>query len=178
MIKPMNKEKGFTLVETLVAVGILVIAILGTFTAAQSGLSSTIFSKEQIAAFELAQEGVEQIRNIRDQNGLLSQPWLTGISASPSDPCYFGNTCTVDAVKGGVPTKCTGGAGSCPILRQDSSTGFFSYSPLTLPLSPYRREIQLTSINDHEASILVTVYWSKGPVNNKFSVRENIFNWQ
>ena len=59
------KDKGFTIIESLVAISILVVVITGTLTAIQTGLSSYIFSKDQIIAFYLAQEGFEQIRNIR-----------------------------------------------------------------------------------------------------------------
>jgi type II secretory pathway pseudopilin PulG len=173
---PTKRSGGFTLVESLVSIGILVLAVFGAFSAAQSGLSSTNFSKEQIVAFNLAQEGVEQIRNLRDQNGVNSQGWLTGIAAQASDPCYFGKACMIDAVTGGLPTQCSA-PGSCLFLKEDPSTGFFGYTPSWVTTT-YRREIQLTSISDHEVSMLVTIDWNKGLIHNQFRVRENILDWQ
>ena len=58
MNKKNNKNSGFTLVETLVAVAILSIAILATFSAVQNGLQDSGISKERITAFWLAQEGM------------------------------------------------------------------------------------------------------------------------
>lgn len=170
------KNKGFTIVESLVAISILVLAVVGATSAIQTGISSYIFSKDQIIAFYLAQEGFEQIRNIRDENGLKNQYWLAGLSASPSDPCYFGNACIVDPVTNPAPTRCSG-VGSCPVLRQDASTGFFGYNP-SWPATIFRREIVLTGINADEISISVTVDWSKGIINRQFKARENILNWQ
>jgi prepilin-type N-terminal cleavage/methylation domain-containing protein len=171
------KNKGFTIIESLVAITILVLAITGAMSVTQTGISSYIFSKDQIIAFYLAQEGFEQIRNIRDENGLQQQNWLTGISANPADPCYFGNACIVDPVNSSIPTRCTGGSGNCPVLRQNTTTGFFGYD-LSWPTTIFRREISLTQINANEISILVTVNWSKGLVNRQFRARENILNWQ
>ncbi|KKT14523.1 MAG: hypothetical protein UW83_C0046G0007 [Parcubacteria group bacterium GW2011_GWD1_44_9] len=171
------KDKGFTIVESLVAIAILVLVITGTASAIQTGISSYIFSKNQIIAFYLAQEGFEQIRNMRDENGLKSQDWLTGISANSSDPCYFGNACIIDPVISNVPTRCSAGPGNCPVLRQDASTGFFGYESSWTAVI-FRREIVLTQINANEVSILVTVDWSKGLVNRQFRARENILNWQ
>ena len=171
------KDKGFTIVESLVAITILVLVITGTASAIQTGISSYIFSKNQIIAFYLAQEGFEQVRNIRDENGLKSQNWLTGISANSSDPCYFGNACIIDPVISNVPTRCSAGPGNCPVLRQDASAGFFSYNS-SWTATIFRREIVLTQINANEVSILVTVDWSKGLVNRQFRARENILNWQ
>ncbi len=170
------KNKGFTIVESLVAITILVMVIIGATSAVQSGISSYIFSKDQIIAFYLAQEGFEQIRNIRDENGLKNQDWLTGLSTNPSDPCYFGNACIVDPVVSATPTMCSS-PGNCPMLRQDTGTGFFGYNA-SWPSTIFRREIVLTQINSNEVSILVTVNWSKGIASRQFRARGNILNWQ
>lgn len=168
---------GFTILETLIAVAILVAGIIGTTSAVQTGISSYIFSKDQIIAFYLAQEGFEQIRNTRDENALKQQPWLTGIADSSDDPCYFGNTCYVDPFFASeIFTRCIGGPGSCPMLRQHTA-GSFGYNSAWTP-SIFRRELRLTRINANEISILVTVNWSKGTVSRQFRGRGNILNWQ
>jgi prepilin-type N-terminal cleavage/methylation domain-containing protein len=170
-------KKGFTIVESLIAITILVLVITGATSAIQTGISSYIFSKDQIIAFYLAQEAVEQIKNIRDENGIKKQNWLSGISANASDPCYFGNACIVDSIGSPILTECDDGPSSCPTLRQDTATGFFGYN-LAWPETVFRREIVLTQINADEISILVTIDWSKGIVNRQFRARENILNWQ
>ena len=171
------KNKGFTIVESLVAITILILAITGTASAIQTGISSYIFSKDQIIAFYLAQEGFEQVRSIRDENGLLNQHWLTGLSANSSDPCYFGNACIVDPVISNTPIRCDSGPGNCPMLRQNVSDGFFGYDS-SWPTTIFKREIMLTQINANEISILMTINWSKGVVNRQFRAKENLLNWQ
>jgi prepilin-type N-terminal cleavage/methylation domain-containing protein len=169
-------QKGFTLIETLVAVAILVVAVTGAYGAATEGIASGTFSKDQTIAFYLAQEGIEQIRNMRDDNGLASQPWLTGIAASSQDACYFGSVCTVDAFNNAI-SRCPSGAGSCPLVQEDPVNGFYGYSS-GWTNTIYDREISLISINPHEVAINVVVKWSKGGVNSNFTARENIFDWQ
>ena len=164
-----QKERGFTIVESLVAITILVLAVIGATSAIQIGISSYIFSKDQIMAFYFAQEGFEQIRNIRDENGLKNQNWLTGLS-----DCF--TACTVDPVVSSAPIAC-GASGSCPVLRQDPTTSFYGYNTAWSP-TVFKREIVLTQISPTELSVLVTVYWSKGIVNREFKARENILNWQ
>lgn len=174
-------KKGFTIIESLVAVSILVMVIIGATSAVQTGISSYIYSKDQVIAFYLAQEAFEQIRNIRDENRLNSREWLFGLAESSSDPCYFGNACTVDTLarasgsSSGL-TRCTS-PGSCPVLRQNSTTGFFGYDSGWTP-TLFRREVTLGFVNADEISVTVTVDWSKGTLTRQFKARENLFNWQ
>lgn len=173
----MMKTKGFTIIESLVAVSILIVAITGATAAVQSGISSYTFSKDQIIAFYLAQEGFEQIRNIRDENRLNNRNWLSGITENSNDPCWFGSACTVDPIVSAVPSRCTSGPGNCPILRQNATTGFYGYDA-SWPATIFRREISLSSVNADEVAVTVIINWSKGPINRQFKARENLLNWQ
>jgi prepilin-type N-terminal cleavage/methylation domain-containing protein len=170
------KTKGFTIIETLVAVTILATVVIGAMTAAQAGLSSYAFSKDETTAIFLAQEAIEQIRNIRDENRLNDRYWLNSIGQSGGDACAFGNACMVDPVAGSSTTICTGGPGNCPVLRQDATTGFFGYNAAWTP-TKFTRQIILTEISADEIVITVTVNWTKGILSRQVKARENIFNW-
>ncbi len=61
-----QKNKGFTLVETLVAISIFSVSILALMSVLASGISNTNYAKRKLAAAYLAQEGIECIRNKRD----------------------------------------------------------------------------------------------------------------
>lgn len=170
------------MVESLVAITVLVLAVTGVTSAIQTGISSYIFSKNQIIAFYLAQEGFEQIRNMRDENALNNnRPWLTGIADAGGDPCYFGFACYVNPIVSNIAYRC-GLPGSCPVLQQDAS-GFFGYALAGGVNTIFTREITLTQIatdanGPSEISILVTVSWSKGTNPKQFKARENLLNWQ
>ena len=60
------EQAGFTLLETLVAVAIFTLSILGIMSVLGSGISTTSYAKDKMAAAYLAQEGIECIRNTRD----------------------------------------------------------------------------------------------------------------
>jgi len=175
MIKKISKKRGFTIIESLVAISILVVAVVGTLTAVQSSISSHIYSKDQVIAFYLAQEGFEHIRNLRDQNRLNGLHWLSGVAEDSDDPCSFGNACIVDPLLVYSPTRCSG-VGNCPVLRQDNEEGYYGYHASWSPTN-FKREITLTSVNENEIAITVEVSWSKGLVQREFRARENLFNW-
>ena len=192
--KDKNRNKGFTLVETLVAISILSVSILGTFTAVQSGLSKSNYAKEQIVAFYLIQEAMESIRNKRDTNalnninsGVFSVNWLHGISELITDPCSVGKICTVDSfdydkapICTGIClppklTSCPGTFGTCPPLNQDISTGLFGYNP-AWPQTKYTREIQVVPIDAKEVVVTVRVTWNTGSFSKSVQVKESLFD--
>jgi type II secretory pathway pseudopilin PulG len=174
----MQSNRGFTIIESLVAITILMMVIIGVSSAVQTALSSNILSKEQVIAFYLAQEGAEQIRNMRDNNGIVGiNDWLTGIASVSSDPCYFGKACMIDVTTNTI-NECPGPS-SCPVLRQDLVRGYYGYDPTWTP-TIYERVITLSQVpgSSKEIIIFVTVKWSKGLIDRQFSIRSNIINWQ
>jgi len=62
----LKNNKGFTLVETLVAISIFTVSILGMMSILASGIADTNYAKQKITAEYLAQEGIEYVRNMRD----------------------------------------------------------------------------------------------------------------
>ncbi len=174
MKKTINQQKGFTIIESLMAISILVAVVTGAMGAAQIGISSYTSSKNQITASYLAQEGFEQLRNLRDQNGLTASHWLAGIAQATSDPCDPSKVCTVSPFESTSMIACSG---TCPYLRQDPLTGVYGYAPAWTE-TLFKREISLVALNADEILVTVTISWSKGMISRQFSARENIFNWQ
>ncbi len=162
---------GFTLLETLVALTILTFAVLGPLTLAAFSIRSASLSQNQLTAFYLAQEGLEYIKNRRDNNALANPTgdWLGGVT----NYCETTAGCTVD-VSNDTISPCP--SGICPNLRFDSINGVYSYAPggtNTL----FIRKIQLTHIEDVEEKVDVTVSWQERFGSQSFTLEENIFDW-
>lgn len=60
--------RGQSLIEVLVALGIISVVITGVATIVTQSLSNTQFSKDQNTATKYAQEGLETVRSIRDRD--------------------------------------------------------------------------------------------------------------
>ena len=65
-LEVIKSDKGFTLIETLVAISLLLIAIVAPMALTTQSLSSAHYSKDQLIASHLAQEAVEALRHVRD----------------------------------------------------------------------------------------------------------------
>ncbi len=75
------KNHGESLVESLVSIGVLSLVLVVSFTLLNRGISTNISVKNKIIAINIAREGIEGVRNIRDTNwlkysGNLRNKWL------------------------------------------------------------------------------------------------------
>lgn len=68
---------GFTLLEALTSIFILLVGITGSMVLVSSGITNLNTSKNRLIASNLAQEGLEIVHNIRDDNwlALTPRPW-------------------------------------------------------------------------------------------------------
>ena len=73
-------DRGFTLIEAIVAIGVISVGFVGALVILSKSASQAGFLRERIIASHLAAEGIEVIGNIRDTNWLKSQTdWLSGL---------------------------------------------------------------------------------------------------
>ncbi len=81
MFRIKTKNRGESLVEVLVALGIIASVLVSSFALLNRGISANTSIKNKIIAINIAREGVEGVRNIRDTNwlkysGNLRNKWL------------------------------------------------------------------------------------------------------
>lgn len=172
MKQTQTAQRGFTLIETFVAITVLITAIAGPLTLASKGLQSAILGRDQLIASFLAQEGLEFVRERRDNNALASPrpaDWLEGLSA-----CISPSTCTVNASTDAI-AACSGG---CSALNYSASTGFYNYD-ISNPTSPFTRTVTIVvNANGREAKVRSTVNWRTSIFLRQLTLEQNLTNWQ
>lgn len=176
-------SRGFTLVETLVAISILLVAIVGPMTIAADGLQNTFYAREQVTAYMLAQEGMELVRAARDQNALADSAWLAGIASA----CATSNAdgCGIDVRDAedlsGSFFDCAGTA--CQLHYDDGSLagnrGFYTYEVVDEPTQFTRRIWIEEVVGDREAEVTVEVTWATGVLSGgeqTVTIQSRLFN--
>ncbi len=165
-----KSSRGFTLVETLVAIALLMIAISAPFYSVQQAIVASNAARDQLIASSLAQEGAEYIYYLRDNNYLAGNSWLTGM-----DSCLTGNApygCMIDPSQNTL-TSCI--SSGCTPLKLSSSnlyTHAGNFSP-----TRFTRTVQIQSVSAAQVKITVTVTWISGQRNYTVTVVENLYNW-
>jgi len=74
-----ENKKAFSLLEIIIAMFIISMGVIGVMSLIVSNINLGLFSKNKLIAMNLAQEGIELVRNIRDENWLDGDNWQDGI---------------------------------------------------------------------------------------------------
>ncbi len=184
-----SKKRGYTLVETLVAISIFTVSILGLLVTLSQGLADTGYAKKKIAAAYLAQEGIEYIRNMRDTFMIYNDDPQVGWNEFETylgdcweeDGCYF----NPDGLNFNNPsqpiTDLTIAPCDCPELFYDAASGSYGYA-VGQP-SGLTRKISIATVNEddinniHEIKITSTVSWTQGSGGHSIEFSDNLYNW-
>lgn len=179
-VKIYKKSSGFTLLETMVAIAILLIAVVGPISIIGGSLHNIYFARDQVIAVNLAQEGIEVIRQVRDTNMLKNNNWDKGFELSQ---CGAGNKeCIVDASMDSLVISPCGGSSCSPtdsLVYQDSN-GLYrqTLSPAGMTATNFSRKVTAQAIvNNVEYKITSTVTWSTGNTLGSVAASESIFKW-
>ncbi len=176
------------MVETLVAIAILMIAISGPLVVATRGLRSALYAKDQSTATFLAQEGMELLRNAKDiqsvdesgtgfYNGFVN---VYGYQCIPANPCAIWINSPTDKLPSFAPCYVYSG---CVLYNYpDDAVG---YKPFRCPQAPctpptgvtpsiYTRKYYIQNVPggnvNKEVQVWVIVEWNEGSITNSVSL--------
>lgn len=186
MIYKSSQQLGFTLLETMVAIAILLIAVAGPISIIGDSLQKIYFARDQVVAVNLAQEGIEAARQVRDSNFLsITQGgignWLTGISQNQD---YIVDA---DASVGPVFISCGSGCSKRVYFYFDGGSpgiSFYRQSQFApgsgWTATPFSRVIAVDNgctPAATECKVTSTVTWKTGGIIGSVAVSEDLFKW-
>ena len=180
----LKKKSGFTLLEVIVAVFILTVGVGGSFVLIQQTLSASSMVRSRLIAAYLAQEGIEIVRNVRDNNWLEQRESFE----TPPEPLWNDgldnclppiNCCEADYKTDMLPSTPLTSVVECSFdnlryLNIDSD-GFYSYSGDAQ--TRFKRKISIEQIEDNKIKVVVIVQWKEKNKTHQIEVVEHITNW-
>ncbi len=167
---------GMTLIETMVAIVILTVAIVAPMSLTMQSLSASYYARDQVIAFNLAQEAIETVRAIRDGNVLrisLSSPDASCSPVTLLCGIPIGTPFVIDT-RNNVITTCSG---QCPLLQTNGE--LYGYEA-GWDDSPYRRTVNVAYVpgTQDEIRIEVTISWDAGTSQPRtITIYENLYRW-
>lgn len=79
MFDQSNKQVGQSLIEMVIAIAIILTGLIGALALTVSNLSGSVESGTRVVASNLAREGIDVVRNVRDTNWLKNLAWDHGL---------------------------------------------------------------------------------------------------
>lgn len=162
-------QKGFSLVEIVIVLGILTMGLLGIASLILQNMQVEILNKDYLVASMLAQEGLEMVRNIRDDNWVKLDPWLTSIPIGTFALDYRGRI-SVNATP-----NVNGDPGTMLYFGADN---YYSHQSSLVTSGFYR--LLTTELSDDSTYILLScdVMWNSRFGFRHYTVSTTLYNWR
>lgn len=149
-----KKTGGYSLVEVLVAITVLLIALVGPLTIAQAGLKRAMNSREQTMATFLAQEGIEAVIKLREDNALDGYPDLDSLNLTWNYLSSLAGDCTTSAPCG-VTIGNDGSITSASFYPCNATNCLMRFT--STDRVPYRQGISTGTVTQFDRRIVIDI---------------------
>lgn len=186
--------RGFTLIETMIAITILTFAVAGPLVTASRAIVAAQTARDQLTASYLAQEGVEYVRAMRDKEYLAAYQaggsnisivawdnFLNGGGAGSIAQCRTA-ACSLDLTRemgygsGSSLSQCSGE--SCKLYVLSSGIYATERSGQNGEITHFARTIQAFDISKNEEKIVSKVSWDFHSIPHSVTVTDYLTPWQ
>jgi type II secretion system protein J len=153
-----HHQKGFTLIEILIAISVFSIGVIGIYSLLNNVIANSYVSYDRFVASRLAQEGLEAVVNNRDMNWLKQDQWDNNLE----DGDYLVSYDDVNLLNY-----------ENAFLKIDDN-GYYNYDAGTD--TKYKRKITLNHISSDILNVSVEVSWNGE--GSPLIVEEKLYNWK
>ncbi len=154
-----EKNQGFSIIEVMVCTTIILVTFTSIYTLINHSMVFHDLAYSKLTASYLAQEGIEIVRNIRDNNYIQGKKWDAGLNSGYYQVQY--NSSQLDAYTGDN-------------LKIDSS-GLYNYN--NGEVTRYNRMISIDKISNNEIRVTSIVKWSNRGIDFDIQVEDHLYNW-
>ena len=160
-----NKNKGYFLIELIIAISVLTIGFMGFLTLVSRSISTNRVISDYLTANYLAAEGIELIKNVIDTNYLRGNLWyddgVGGQLIGDYEMDY----------NDGIPKSLSGG-----FLLYDSTNYFYNYDIGSA--TPFKRTITISYPNIGQMKVKSKVEWASRGGIKEIYLEDYFFDWR
>ena len=175
MIFQNRKKTGFSLIEIMVIISIVVIGMIGVLALLLQDMKAQSINKNSFIAYQMAQEGIEIVRATRDLYSVNNSSFPTST--------FWGND-YIYTYSSANPLIKTSGANNETAVCADAS-GFYRSCTTTAetnsPSTIFKRVVHVTAGTDADSQsftrVIATVTWSERGKNYSYSWETHLYDW-
>lgn len=160
-------QPAFSLIEIMAVLLIVALGIVGTANLAVQSIQAQTINRGSIVAYQLAQEGIELVRQIRDTNWMQGNDWSDGLASGTY--CVDYTSPTLRAVTG--PNECE--------LYFDADNWYFAPAIVStgMRFSNFRRAIVIDMASS-SASVRSVVTWDDRDKVFRYETETELYDWR
>ena len=184
-----SRKNGYSLIEVLIAITILMMAIIAPMTIAIKSIQSSRYTLEQNTAIFLAQEAISILETLRNNAALENLndnddefwDWTDEL-----DDCETTHGCNFDARdpyalldRSANIIACTEAGENCRLYYNETwSRSAYRINDTSGEPSPFIRRVYVESLSDNELNLRVVVEWDAGFLRQqqRITVTSSLFN--
>jgi len=158
--------KGFTMIEIIVVLFVVSIGIVGVMSLIVQNIKSQSYDKNTLIASQLAQEGIELIRGVRDSNWKANRSFATNLTGGDY---YMDYLDTVPQVYSGTLADL--------VLKQNSLGFYLNNLGNSASSTIFSRLITLKTLNIHSLQVDSTVSWNEHG-SHSYNLQTLLYDWK
>ncbi len=161
-----KKSSAFSIIEIMAVVFIVAIGMIGMMNLIGQSIRVQRLNEHTLIAYQLAQEGIELVRVIRDNNWLSASPTSFSATLIPGSYCIDYSNVVL-----GENT-----ASACDLYLNNNN--FYIHQSADNIQTPYSRLIR---IEEHEANyavnVIVKIIWEDVSGDFEYEVETRLYDW-
>lgn len=163
---------GFTIVEIMVVLLVVALALVGILSLITQTIQGQSYNKDNLTASQLAQEGIELIRRVRDSNWKASQPFNTNLAPAVGMvfPYYMD-------YRDSAPHPHNLSQPGELVLHQDSNGFYFNDINSAATSTPFSRLITVVLLDSKSMEVNCTVTWGDHNRSYSYNLETLLYDW-
>jgi Tfp pilus assembly protein PilV len=164
MKKYSKQRAGFTIVEIITVLFIVSVGLIGVLSLIIKNIQSQTYNKYNLIAYQLAQEGVELIREVRDTN------WLNGrdFNYSLANGSYYLDYANQAPVNATSPE---------PLFI--TPEGYYIHGGVGSGVdSGFRRLITVENVSNHSIKVVSSASWAIKNRSYSYDLETILYDWR
>jgi Tfp pilus assembly protein PilV len=160
---------GISIIEVIVAISIVTIGMIGVSSLVIQNIQAQYINKNILIASGLAQEGLELVRNVRDENWLISgNSWSQDLTGDGTYAIDYRGRSSIDMAANNLNS-------AAARLYLDSN-GLYSHQSSGTATNFYRLITVVDQTN--YLDIKCAIRWKEGSANHDYTAETYLYNWR
>src|SRR5262245_24128376 len=173
MDAPVNSSRGFSLIETIIALGVMTTALLGLAALMTAGMKRIASAPGDLTATQKASEAIESVFSARDTHTLT---WAQLRNVADGGIFLGGpQSLRTPGADGLIDTADDGAVETVTYPGRDQALG--TADDMTVSFVGFTREIQIRDVEANLRSITVIIRYPQGSTMRTYSLTSYISNY-